>query len=190
MTKRYIIIVTIGVMVLVSGCGIKNDNSVSIPSINWDSNTVYATTIDKIGEYADAVVVAEPIKDIFDSQAVVKYFPKDPGDNSGKSPAIEDFYTITELKVDKVLKKSTVTLSLAESDVIKVYEPIAVIDTKEGKKLLKQDEYNELKKDKKYVINLKKSDTGEIYGIVRDNDGITEVNNDLDIENAKKKYKL
>ncbi|PZE21550.1 hypothetical protein [Paenibacillus xerothermodurans] len=158
----------------------------SLPEVHVEAHYAYTVDMDKIGEFADLVVVGSPSQDLQDRESVVKYFPRDPGDTTGKPQALESFYTLADFEVQTVYKGDT---SVHPGDTIKVREETAVINTAEGKKKLTLDKYpDDLKKGSKYVLFLKKY--GDYYTLVRDAEGREAVATDADIQKALEKHKV
>lgn len=73
----------------------KSDSLKNIPINTGMANHVLFDNIEEVEQYTDLIVLGKTRKDFQEGQPVVKRFP-----NGG----IEDFYTVTEFTVEKVLK--------------------------------------------------------------------------------------
>jgi len=173
-------VIAVGTYIYANG-----NNGNPIQEIAIESNYVYTVEKDQIGQFADLVVLGVPQDNLEKRKFDVKYFPKDPRDNSDAPPAIENFQGFTRFSVDEVYKNATGLKISAKSEVT-VAEPIALLQDSEGKKIIRQERYDELKAQKKYVLFLKKSPDHDYYYIVRDNDGMELISNERELEQEVK----
>ncbi|MFD0698544.1 hypothetical protein ACFQZT_31200 [Paenibacillus sp. GCM10027628] len=106
---------------------------------------------------AEIILIATPTNDFEGRDHKATYFP------GGKSSnTIQDAYTLTNIKVQKVIKSNG---EVSEDKTIKVIEPVGLIQEITGKKKLTVDDYSEMEKGKKYVVFLKKNTQGQ-YSIM------------------------
>lgn len=133
-------------------------NSISV--INIDSNYITYENIDKLDQSADLILIGTPITDFSNREHKTTYY------HSGD---IQDFYTLSEIKIDKIIKQSYDS-DLEESQTITIIEPVSLIQTLEGKIKLVDNNYQELNKGSKYVIFLKENTFGT-YSIINNDLG-------------------
>lgn len=123
---------------------------------------------------AELIVIATPVKDFDDREHIVTTY---------KTGAVEDFYTKTELKVEKVLKGSL------DEKTLTVIEPISYYQNFDGKRKMTTDGYSEMLKDNQYIVALAKNYHGE-YGVINMTNGVfnlsTQSNKELSSPNEVK----
>lgn len=73
----------------------KSNSLKNIPIASVIADHVLFDSIEEVEQYADLIVIGKTKKDFEEAQPVVKRFP---------TGGIEDFYTVTEFTVEKVLK--------------------------------------------------------------------------------------
>lgn len=109
---------------------------------------------------AELVVIATPVKEFDDREhSVTKY----------GTGSIQDFYTKTELKVEKVLKGEW------DQNDLTVIEPVSYVQNIDGKRKITQEGYSEMLKDHSYIITLKKNYLGE-YSVINMKNGVFDLN--------------
>ncbi|MGG4092010.1 hypothetical protein [Paenibacillus lautus] len=100
---------------------------------------------------AQLIVIGRPIKDFGDREMTIRTLEND-------IPV--DFYTLTEIEVEKVLKGSE-----EDASNLKVIEPIALKQTLSGKEKLAIGDYTEMKSGSSYIIFMKKNTYGQ-YSVI------------------------
>jgi hypothetical protein len=132
-----------------------NSNAkINTTTVSIHSNYIAYDEVDALEEAAELVVFASPLKKFEDREHVNTYF----GDGQ-----LQDYYTLTEIKIDKVVKAPA---DFVNSDTLTVVEPIGLIkDKNKGNIKLALEDYSELSQGKEYVIFLKKNTYGQ-YGII------------------------
>lgn len=110
---------------------------------------------DDLEKDAHLIIVGSPIKKFSDRPHVTKYFP-------GEKKAIEEFYTITDIIVDKVLKQPA-DFKLNQANTLQIVEPVTEIGYPDKVIKLKADEYEDVKANSKYIIFLKRNSFGSYY---------------------------
>lgn len=121
----------------------------SVKSTVIDSHALYRIfdSEDKIFNEADAVIVGSTNQDFDERTHISTTFPS--------TGAIQDFYTITNVQVDKILKGN---FQINQS--IQVGEPISYVQHLTGKSKVTREGYGELRKASKYLLFLKKNSQG------------------------------
>lgn len=130
-------------------------SELTIPKISLEATYVEYGTVDALDSDAELIVIGTPLKDFDDRQHIVTTF--DDGN-------IQDFYTLTEIKINKVIKAPEAA-TLAVDDSLTIIEPISYIENVEGKKKITYEDYTELKQNQKSIIFLKKNTQGQ-YSII------------------------
>lgn len=133
-------------------------------------------TLDNLDKEAELIVVGSPIRDFKERNHVTTYI--------NNTEVVNTFYTITELKVNKIIK-SPEDFSLNKSKTIQIIEPIGLMETSEGLVKYYMNSYREMKKDSKYVIFLKKNTQGTYYGVINLNMGKFNIDNTDSDDNGK-----
>ncbi|BCG57094.1 hypothetical protein [Paenibacillus sp. URB8-2] len=129
--------------------------SASIPKISINASYVKFETVSELDSSAELIIVGTPTQDFDERKHVVTTF--DDG-------TLQDFYTITDVKVDQVIKAPKDS-SLANGDSLSIIEPISYIEDGAGKKKISFEDYTELKQSEKNIIFLKKNTQGQ-YSII------------------------
>ncbi len=124
------------------------------------ANYVKYPNVDALDNAADIVLVGIPLQDFLGRQHVTTRFA---------DGTVQDFYTLTDVKVEKVIKKPS-DLALEDSQTFRVIEPVGLIEEKNGKVKILDEDYQELKQGKKYILFLKSNGAGG-YSIINMNLG-------------------
>ncbi|AIQ62893.1 hypothetical protein PSTEL_07015 [Paenibacillus stellifer] len=111
------------------------------------------SNVDALEEHSDLILTGTPVSDFKDREHVTTTY----GDGN-----IQEFYTLTDLKVTSVLKKPA-DLDLVSGQTFQVAEPVGYTDTEKKDTKITRNEYSKLKKDSEYVIFLKKNDQGQYF---------------------------
>lgn len=119
-------------------------------TISIESNYQTYANADQLDEGADLIVVASPLKDFKDRTHITTHY------NDG---AVQDFYTLTEIKIDQVIKTSISTPT--KNDTIEIVEPIGYSDPTTKQTKITHEDYSELEKDQQYILFLKKNTYGQ-----------------------------
>ena len=160
----------------------------SISDVKIESNYISYDDISKLDKESDLIIIGNTIQDFEDREHQATYF--DDG-------TLEDFYSITNVKVHKVFKRVD---EIKNGDYLNIIEPASIIQTVQGKQRLLRDDYRPLEKNKQYILFLKKNDNGQ-YSIINmnlgkldlsDKDKIFNLNNKADklIRDAFEKYPI
>ncbi|MFC5649987.1 hypothetical protein ACFPYJ_12825 [Paenibacillus solisilvae] len=96
---------------------------------------------------ADAVIIGSTNQNFDDRKHVTTTF--------ASTGATQDFYTITNVQVDKILKGDVLI-----NQTLQVGEPISYDQTLTGKSIITREGYKELKAGSKYLLFLKKNRQG------------------------------
>lgn len=100
---------------------------------------------------AELVVIGSPMKDFEDREMMIK---------TVGNGAIIDYYTLTEIEVERVLKGPE-----EDASNLKVIEPIVLRQTLTGKEKLKMAGYTEMKSGSSYMIFMGKNTYGQ-YSVI------------------------
>ncbi|MCY7484242.1 hypothetical protein [Paenibacillus alvei] len=123
--------------------------------VNAQSSYIGADNASDLVEMSELIIVGTPIEEFEERDHKVVYF---------NLSAIQDFYTITEMKVEQVLKGNW------DESTLPVIEPISYIQSIDGKRKLTSDDYTEMEKGKKYLVALGKNTNGN-YGVINMENG-------------------
>ena len=104
---------------------------------------------------ADLVLIGTPAEDFVNREHKTIYYS---GGKAGKT--IQDVYTLTNFKVQKVIKSNGENFAF-EDKTIQVVEPVGLVQELTGKKKFQFEDYSEMEKGKKYVVFLKKNTEGQ-----------------------------
>lgn len=126
-------------------------NSVSEVTANATYN--YPRNFDELEQSSSIILIGTPTQDFQKREHKINYF---------ESGDIKDFYTLTEIKVEKVLKQPQGS-TLVDSQMIKIAEPISLEQTIMGKFKLTVDNYQELQKSSKYLLFITINDHGKYW---------------------------
>lgn len=120
-------------------------------TINVDANYITYNDVTNLEQAADLIIIGTPNEDFEEREHITTYF----GDG-----AIQDFYTVTNIKVDKIIKGSE---GITAGQTLNVLEPIGYAKPKEKERKITREEYFELIKDEQYLIYLIKNDQGQYF---------------------------
>ncbi|MCU6793978.1 hypothetical protein OB236_17890 [Paenibacillus sp. WQ 127069] len=124
-----------------------------LPTISTEAKFVKYNKINDLEEAADLIIVGTPSQEFKDRDRQVKRF---------KDGLISDFYTNTNINVEKVIKKPS---DLDINQTINIIEPVSTLISENRQQKITTEHYQELKKDSKYIIFLKKNSFGN-YSII------------------------
>jgi hypothetical protein len=108
---------------------------------------------------AEIILIGTPTDKFEDRDHKATYYP-----NGKATSTIQDFYTLTSIKVQKVIK-SNAEVSIVDNGDLKVIEPVGLVQQFDGLKKLEYEGYTEMEKGKKYLLFLKKNTEGQ-YSIM------------------------
>ncbi|WP_088832799.1 hypothetical protein [Paenibacillus tyrfis] len=149
--KKRVVMASILSMALLGGSGYYYMHERMIDTV--EIHALYArgfTNIQEMKDYADIVIVGTPTQNFMDSNHVLK---------TSSSGDILDFFTKRDFKIEKVIKDSN--SKVKPDEVVSFIEPASILQTPIGKQKLVTEGYEELEKNVKYVIFLKKNSKQE-----------------------------
>lgn len=167
-------IITIISLVLLSGCGFTNSTSLpadeEINNDNLERIVIHGNYFKHEDEKemnadADLIVIASSNDSFLNREHVATYTPAE----GELSESLEDFYTKNTIKIKDILKSEEGSDIKIGSE-IDVIEPVAIVETGEGKQILTTENYLEMEEDTDYIIYLKRNTYGE-YGVINMNNG-------------------
>ncbi|WP_342575740.1 hypothetical protein [Paenibacillus sp. FSL M8-0142] len=124
-----------------------------------DAKYIAFDTIEELDQAADVIVIGSPIKDFEDREHMAQYF---------EDGMIQDFYTMTELRIEKVIKQPD---GIDIGEMMELIEPLSIIEESGNQKTkIIMDDYRELKKGSRYILFLKDNTFGQ-YSIINMNNG-------------------
>lgn len=131
--------------------------SESLKKYEVHSNYVEFNDVNSLEEFADLIIIGSPAKPFEEDNPVVTY---------NKEGRYEDFYTISDVKVKKVLKGEY------SKDTVPVLQSAAITTSLSGKEkiFMISDDFSVMEKNKKYLLFLKKTDNNN-YSIISVNQG-------------------
>ncbi|AWB43693.1 hypothetical protein DCC85_05305 [Paenibacillus sp. CAA11] len=121
----------------------------SVHEVSLHADYLQFSNADKMYQDADLVVIGRPTQSFENREQHVQHY---------STGAVGDFYTFTNIDVEKTLKGSVGTN-------INVIEPVAIDQTLQGKDKLTIEGYTEMKQGSQYLISLKKNTFGQ-YGVI------------------------
>ncbi|WP_025715954.1 hypothetical protein [Paenibacillus sp. 1-18] len=130
-------------------------SELNTPKISLEASYIDYKTVSELDSNAELIVIGTPLQGFDDRQHIVTSF--DDG-------TLQDFYTLTNIKMDKVIK-SPEGSSLNLDEPLSIVEPISYIDDAGGKKKIAYEDYTELKQNEKSIIFLKKNTQGQ-YSVI------------------------
>ena len=149
--KRTVILIALAAIILIASCFYYFVIYHSVRTVSIQADYKGYSTGEALFSGAELVVIGSPIKDFEDREMQVTTF--------STTGAIEDFYTLTEIKVEKVLKGSV------ESPILKVIEPIALNQTLTGREKIAFEDYTEMKNGSQYLIFMRRNTKGQ-YSVI------------------------
>lgn len=133
-----------------SGLVPKQHSKDDIVRIQVHANYERYDQVDLADKSADLIVLAHPTKALEKRKATIHEL------NNG---IISDFYTYTDLKVEKVLKQDP-KMALKENADLQVLEPIALGQADGNAALYQYEGYSAMEADQSYIVFLKKNSYG------------------------------
>jgi len=132
---------------------------------------------DTLSDAADLIVIGKPLDRFEDRQHKATYY---------STGAIQDFYTITRIQVEKVIKGPD---DLPKT--INVHEPVMLDQTFYGKVKIKIEDYSELQQGRRYLLFLSPSySTPTEYVIINMNNGKFSLDEEEPDDRTELKQKL
>lgn len=166
---RSFIIAGLAVLLIMVGVYLRQTDSQSatsqpdsylIQTVSVDANYLKFENADALDTAADLVVIGEATQEFDKRKHVTTYF--DDG------ATLQDFYTLTEITIDQVLKGPD---DIRTDDLtLEIIEPLALIHNAGDTIKYTHGNYNELQKGEKSVIFLKKNTFGQ-YSVFNQNLG-------------------
>lgn len=142
----------------------KKDRDHGLKRVNSEASYISFGSIKALEEISDVIVVGTPILSFEEREHKVTYYD----DNM-----IQDFYTLTDFKVEKVIKDPDQAVQDAK---IKFVEPISIVTSKDGEKMIRSiADYQEIQEGEKYLVFLKDNALGQ-YGVINMNNGTFDLN--------------
>ncbi|MGY3714992.1 hypothetical protein ACWE42_05670 [Sutcliffiella cohnii] len=128
----------------------ENINHKEIKEINVEGNYYNLSDSNELESISDIILVATPTQPFLDRKHENRF--SDDG-------SLEDYFTRTEVKINKVLKNDS-DLNLKMGELFEIVEPAVGLITNSFGELIKitTGPYNELQKDGEYLIFLTKND--------------------------------
>lgn len=168
-SKRIIILTVVTLIILLSLFLIMNKKKMTpvaqedtneIPVVQVDANEITFETPEELDAAADLIIIASPSDEFMDREHKVSYF--DDG-------TIQDYYTLTEVQIDKVIKAPS-DFNLSNNNTISIVEPVGIVERSVGKRKLVTNHYEELKEKSSYLLFLQQNSMGQ-YAIINNNLG-------------------
>ncbi|QDH21448.1 hypothetical protein [Saccharibacillus brassicae] len=117
---------------------------------------------------ADVIVVGTPLLPFEEREHKATYYD----DN-----VIQDFYTLTDFKVEQVIKDPD---QAVQDGKIKFVEPISIIISKDGEKIIRSiADYQDVQEGEKYLVFLKDNTLGQ-YGVINMKNGTFDLNENVE----------
>ncbi|RJG23081.1 hypothetical protein [Paenibacillus thiaminolyticus] len=128
--------------------------------VRVDSTYIESTSTEDLINRAELIVIGTPVNNFEERKHVVSYY---------NTMTIQDFYTITDMEVEQVLKGQW------NNKNISVIEPVSILQGFDGRRKLVSDDYVEMKKGNRYIVTLKKNSFGD-YSVINMNNGVFNLN--------------
>ncbi|WP_438434899.1 hypothetical protein [Gorillibacterium sp. sgz500922] len=132
----------------------------SVKTVSVQANYMGYTNSADLEKSAEIILVGRPLKKLEDRQKV---------ETAYSDGTLQDFYTLTELEVEKVLKNTT-SENIRAGKTFVAIEPIVMDQGLTGKTKLTLEDYSEMKENHHYLLFLKAGSPG-IYGVINMNNG-------------------
>ncbi|MGE7688734.1 hypothetical protein ACQKMI_05950 [Lysinibacillus sp. NPDC097214] len=174
-SKRVITLTVVTIVIILCLFLIMNKEK-PLPVVQVDANEITFDTPEKLDAAADLIIIASPSKDFMDREHMVTFF--DDG-------TIEDFYTLTEVQVDKVIKTPD-NFILPKNNSFSIIEPVGIVERSTGNRKLVTNHYKELKEKSSYIMFLQQNSMGQ-YGIINNNLGKFNLDNKDPLDIGEKK---
>ncbi|MFM9282164.1 hypothetical protein [Paenibacillus jiagnxiensis] len=127
----------------------------AIPEVSVSANYIAYETVDRLDSGAELIVVGSASQEFDDRKHMATYF---------EDGTIQDFYTLTDIKVDKVIKAPEES-NISPGDSLTIIEPISYVEDSTGIKKITTEDYSELEKDEKNIIFLQENAYGQ-YSVI------------------------
>lgn len=174
-SKHVITLTVVGLIIFLSLLLIMNIKK-PLPVVQVEANEITFDTPEKLDAAADLITIASPSKDFMDREHMLTFF--DDG-------TIEDYYTLTEVQVDKVIKAPD-NFNLPKNNSFSIIEPVGIVERSTGKRKLVTNNYVELKEKSSYIMFLQQNSMGQ-YGIINNNLGKFNLDNKDPLDIGEKK---
>lgn len=152
----------------------KDSSNQSIRTVNIQGLYKAYSDTDSLDASADIILVGSPIKEFTERESVTTKY------SDGE---LQAFYTLSEFKIEKVIKNES-ELDLENEKIMKVIEPIALVDFPGETVKMTLGNYVEMHPNNTYLIFIKQSLPGH-YGIINMNNGKFNLD---DAEKVKKDF--
>ncbi|THF82146.1 hypothetical protein [Cohnella fermenti] len=140
----------------------------NLRTVEVASNYVTFNEPEKLDQFADAIVLATVQNDFLNNQHIVTTYP---------DGNIQDFYTLTDIKIARVIKEST-NGDINEGEILSIIEPVGLVEETHTK--LIAEDYSNMQKGEYILIFLKRNSLGQ-YAIFNLNNG------KFDLDSVQKK---
>ena len=162
--KKWILAIALTIAILLSGVFLylahpwSRTSDTTYREITLQSTRKMFSDVNELEKWSDLIIVGKTEKDFFDLAPSIIYSSEN---------YVQDFYTITDVKISKVIKGeySKSSIPVVQS---------AALDTpknKQQKELLISDGCSVMQKGEKYLLFLRKTDIEGVYGILSVNQG-------------------
>ncbi|MBN3526554.1 hypothetical protein [Paenibacillus apiarius] len=154
------LLVAAAALLLMTGWSdMSGSHSQPFKTISIHANFVSFENADQLDSFADLIVIGTAVQRFEDRSPVSTHF--DDG-------TLQDFYTLTDISIDRVLKGPGQIMQ--EDAPLTIIEPLAYLDIENEKTKLTRENYIELHEGDRSVIFLKKNTFGQ-YAIINQNLG-------------------
>ncbi|MEC0206671.1 hypothetical protein P4H39_29110 [Paenibacillus lautus] len=137
-------------------------SSQELKVINFPASYISYNSENDLSKSADIIVVGSPTEE-FQSRKHQEVRHED--------GSLADFYTLTDFKIEKFLKKPEIVHpNTINDDTITFTEPISIIDNNGERTIISLDGYQELKYGENYIVFLKDNGMGN-YSVINMNEG-------------------
>ncbi len=174
-SKRVIALTVVTLVIFLSLLLIMNIKK-TIPKVQVNANEITFNTPEELDAAADLIIIASPFKEFMDREHKVTFF---------EDSTIQDYYTLTEVQVDKVIKAPN-NFHLSKNNTIKIIEPVGIVKRSTGKRKLVTNDYEELKGKSSYIMFLQQNSMGQ-YAIINNNLGKFNLDNKDPLDIGEKK---
>lgn len=147
-----------------------------VKEVNIQCSYMKYSTSDELHKNADLILIGT---------ALEKFEDRDHYETRFDDGNLQDFYTKTKFKAQKIIKMPE-KLALTKDSVFDIIEPVGLIQESDGRKILKLEGYEPLKEKEIYVVFLKDNGFGE-YSIINMNGGRFNLQNDENYDNQESK---
>lgn len=132
----------------------------SVKTVSVQADYMGYTNSADLEKAAEIILVGRPIQKLEDRQKI---------ETAYSDGTLQDFYTLTELEVEKVLKNTT-SENIQTGKTFVAIEPIVMDQGLTGKTKLTLEDYSEMKENHHYLVFLKEGSPGK-YGVINMNNG-------------------